>query len=55
MIIPLYTGINYLGMGIYTAWSCSVGFIAILCLLISWRYRMGRWEKMLVIEKHEKD
>ena len=55
MIIPLYTGINYLGMGIYTAWACIVGFIATLCLLISKRYRMGRWEKMLVIEKHEKD
>ena len=55
MIIPLYSGINYFGMGIYTAWSCIVGFIAILCLLISWRYRMGRWEKMLVIEKYEKD
>jgi MATE family multidrug resistance protein len=53
MIIPLYTGINYFGMGIYTAWSCIVSFIATLCLLISRRYRMGRWEKMLVIEKHE--
>ncbi|MEA2116205.1 MAG: MATE family efflux transporter [Thermodesulfobacteriota bacterium] len=55
MIIPLFVGINYMGMGIYSAWFCIVGFIATLCLLISWRYRMGRWEKMLVIEKHEKD
>lgn len=55
MIIPLFVGINYMGMGIYSAWFCIVGFIATLCLLISWRYRMGRWEKMLVIEKHEKN
>jgi len=55
MIIPLFVGINFMGMGIYTAWFCIVGFIATLCLLISWRYRTGRWEKMLVIEKHEKD
>ena len=51
MIIPLFVGINYMGMGIYTAWFCIVGFITTLCLLISWRYQTGRWEKMLVIEK----
>ena len=50
MIIPLFVGINYMGMGIYAAWSCIVVFIATLCLLISRRYRAGRWEKMLVIE-----
>jgi MATE family multidrug resistance protein len=55
MIIPLFVGINYMGMGIYTAWFCIVGFIATLCLLISRRYQTGRWEKMLVIETHEKD
>ncbi len=55
MIIPLFVGINYMGMGIYTAWFCIVGFIATLCLLISRRYQTGRWKKMLVIEKHEKD
>ena len=54
MIVPLFVGINYMGMGIYAAWSCIVVFIATLCLLISWRYRAGRWEKMLVIEKNEK-
>ncbi|MCD6388681.1 MAG: MATE family efflux transporter [Desulfobulbaceae bacterium] len=55
MIVPLFVGINYMGMGIYAAWSCIVVFIATLCLLISWRYREGRWEKMLVIEKNEKE
>jgi MATE family multidrug resistance protein len=55
MIVPLFVGINYLGMEIYMAWFCIIGFIATLCLLISWRYQTGKWEKMLVIEKHEKD
>ncbi len=51
MIVPLFVGINYLGMGVYGAWCCIVGFIAALCCLISWRYREGKWEKMMVIEK----
>ncbi len=51
MLIPLYVGINYLGMGIYMAWGCIVLFIATLTLLISLRYRGGKWERMLVIGK----
>jgi len=51
MIIPLFLGINYMGMGIYAAWSCIVFFVATLCFLVSWRYRGGRWEKMMVIGK----
>ncbi len=50
MLVPLYVGINFMGMGIYSAWLCIVGFIATLCLLISRRYQMGKWENMLVIE-----
>ncbi len=49
MLIPLFVGINYFGMGIYTAWGCVVFFIASLCVLISWRYHGGKWEQMLVI------
>ncbi len=51
MLIPLYVGINYLGMTIYMAWACVVFFISTLCLLVSLRYRGGKWEEMLVIEK----
>jgi MATE family, multidrug efflux pump len=51
MLIPLFVGINYFGMGIYAAWGCIVLFITTLSLLISWRYRGGKWEKMLVIER----
>ncbi len=49
MVIPIYLGVNYLGMGIYSAWFCIVIFIATLAVLVSWRYRTGKWEKMLVI------
>ncbi len=51
MVLPLYMGINYFGMGIYAAWGCIVFFIAMLSVLISIRYRGGKWEKMLVIRK----
>jgi len=50
MLIPLFVGINYLGMGIYASWGCVVAFIGTLSVLISWRYHGGKWEKMLVIK-----
>ncbi len=50
MLIPLFVGINYMGMGIYAAWGCIVLFISSLSLVTSLRYRAGKWEKMLVIE-----
>jgi multidrug resistance protein, MATE family len=50
MLIPLYVGINYMDMTIYMAWGCIVFFLSTLCLLISLRYRGGKWEKMLVIK-----
>ncbi|MCF8057283.1 MAG: MATE family efflux transporter [Desulfocapsa sp.] len=51
ILLPLFVGINYLGMGIYAAWGCIVAFIATLSLLVSWRYHRGKWERMLVIGK----
>lgn len=51
MLIPLFIGINYLGMDIYTAWGCIVLFITSLCVLVSLRYHNGKWEKMLVIDQ----
>ncbi|MCK5069166.1 MAG: MATE family efflux transporter, partial [Desulfocapsa sp.] len=51
MLIPLYIGINYFGMGIYAAWACIVLFIAVLCIAVSWRYHGGKWEQMRVIEE----
>jgi MATE family multidrug resistance protein len=51
MVLPLFVGINYFAMGIFAAWSCIVFFIAVLCVLISVRYRGGKWEEMLVIGK----
>jgi MATE family multidrug resistance protein len=53
MILPLYVGINYFAMNIYAAWSCILLFIGVLCLLTSWRYRQGHWQKMLVIDRTE--
>ena len=50
MLIPLFVGVNYLGMTIYAAWGCIVLFIASLSILISWRYYSGKWERMLVID-----
>ena len=50
-ILPVYFGISYLNMSLLAAWYCVLLFILILFLLAAWRYRRGRWQKMLVIER----
>ena len=51
MIIPVYVGITYFQMGVYYAWICTTLFIMALFTITSLRYRQGKWEKMLVVEK----
>ena len=50
-ILPVYCGIRFLDMSLLAAWYCVLLFIMILFLLAAWRYRQGRWQKMLVIER----
>lgn len=50
-IIPVYVGITWFDMGIGGAWLCVLLFIIGLFFLSAGRYRIGKWQKMLVIEK----
>jgi len=50
-IIPVYVGITWFDMGIGGAWLCVLSFIIGLFFLSAGRYRIGKWQKMLVIEK----
>ena len=50
-IIPVYAGITWFDMGVGGAWLCVLLFIIGLFSLSAGRYRIGKWQKMLVIEK----
>ncbi|MDR9501437.1 MAG: MATE family efflux transporter [Desulfurivibrionaceae bacterium] len=51
MLLPLYAGIEIFEWGIYFAWYCVLFYIALLFGLSAFRYRQGKWQKMLVTEK----
>ncbi len=51
MFLPVYCGIEYFDFSIQQAWMCVVIFIVVLCGIVSWRYRQGKWEKMTVIDQ----
>lgn len=51
MILPVYIGIEVFQQGIHYAWMCVLMFITSLFIITSVRYRQGRWEKMLVVER----
>ncbi len=51
MIIPLYLGIEFFDFSIEQAWHCVLAFIAALFCIVSFRYRQGKWQRMLVIEQ----
>jgi Na+-driven multidrug efflux pump len=47
----LYILPKFFQKGVYYAWICTTTFVASLFILSSWRYRQGKWQKMLVVEK----
>jgi len=51
MIAPIYLGITYLDFNVEQVWYCVLIFIGILFLIVAFRYRQGKWQKMLVIER----
>jgi MATE family multidrug resistance protein len=53
MILPIYIGIEFFGMGLYYAWGCTVFFLCQLAALTFWRFSQGKWKDMRVIEQHE--
>ena len=48
-LVPLYIGIELLGMGVYFAWGCVLNFVFSLFLFTGLRYRRGKWQDMSVI------
>ena len=53
MILPIYIGIEFFGLGLYYAWGCTVFFLCQLAVLTFWRFTQGKWKTMRVIEKNE--
>lgn len=51
MLLPLYVGIEIFQWGIYFAWYCVLFYIALLFALSAYRYRQGKWQGMLVVER----
>ena len=50
MILPLYIGIEFFGLGVYFAWTCTLLFLCQLAGITFWRFYQGKWKKMRVIE-----
>ncbi len=50
LILPVWLGIQFLGMGIYWAWGFAALFVCVLGVSFSIRFRGGKWKQMRVIE-----
>jgi MATE family multidrug resistance protein len=50
MIAPVYIAIEFLGAGLYTAWTIVTLYVCALGIAFMLRYRRGKWKKMRVIE-----
>ncbi len=54
LILPVYIGVEYLQIGVHTAWLWVLCFVTVLFILSSLRFRYGAWKNMLVIEDKKK-
>ncbi len=52
-VLPVYIGVQFFQIDIITAWLWVVLFIVLLFCVSAWRYRVGLWKEMLVIETEE--
>jgi MATE family multidrug resistance protein len=50
LILPVWLGIRFLGMGIYGAWGFAALFVCVLAISFVIRFRGGKWKQMRVIE-----
>lgn len=53
LVGPVYVGIEFLGMGLYTAWMFLTGYLLIMTLCLWYRFKRGKWRSMRVIESAE--
>jgi multidrug resistance protein, MATE family len=54
LVLPVYIGIEYLEIGVGTAWLWVLFFVTVLFTLSFLRFQHGAWKKMLVIEDFKK-
>jgi hypothetical protein len=54
-VLPVYIGIEYLEIGVSTAWLWVLCFVTVLFALSFFRFHHGAWKKMLVIEDYRKN
>jgi multidrug resistance protein, MATE family len=50
LILPVWVGIQFLGMGIYGAWIVAAFFVCVLGVSFTIRFLQGKWKQMRVIE-----
>jgi MATE family multidrug resistance protein len=50
MVIPVWAGITWFGLGLYAAWIFASTYIIILSVVFYFRFRGGKWKSMRVIE-----
>lgn len=50
MVLPVWLGITYFGLGLYGAWICASAYIMLLGVIFYFRFRGGKWKEMRVIE-----
>ncbi|MBF0573738.1 MAG: MATE family efflux transporter [Desulfamplus sp.] len=50
IFIPLWFGINKLGMGLYFAWSCITLYLMVLFIMVITRYNNGKWKEIKILE-----
>ena len=51
MVAPIYSGIEFFGMGIYFSWTMVAFFVSSLFSITLLRYKSGKWKTMRVLEK----
>ncbi|MCB2189362.1 MAG: MATE family efflux transporter [Deltaproteobacteria bacterium] len=54
MALPLYLTLEVWHGGLYAAWACLTGYVAVLGTVFWYRFHTGKWRRMRVIESAEK-
>jgi len=50
LVVPVYLVVEVFGGGLYGAWAVVTVYVFAVAVFFTWRYRLGAWEKMRVIE-----
>ena len=50
MVLPTFVAV-YLGASVYWAWAFATAHIVAMAFCFMWRFGMGKWKSMRVIEK----